>query len=144
MGTIISETQIHRILDLVYRLVVGVLRSNFMDSFFFWENNLMYQKFINLVLVLAKTHYNCYFDKGVRVTKKKKSLKGAQGFVRKPLAFGQKFREKKKSRKHFLHCFTLGLITSWNINSVSNIPHVHQNLRTPKKKKNLKNRLTYL
>lgn len=55
----------------------------------------MYQKFINLVLVLAKTHYNCYFDKGVRVTKKKKSLKGAQGFVRKPLAFGQKFREKK-------------------------------------------------
>ena len=43
----------------------------------------MYQKFINLVLVLAKTHYNCYFDKGVRVTKKKKSLKGAQGFVRK-------------------------------------------------------------
>ena len=39
MGTIISETQIHRILDLVYRLVVGVLRSNFMDSFFLREQS---------------------------------------------------------------------------------------------------------
>lgn len=47
MGTIISEIQIHRILDLVHRLAVGVLRTNFMDSFFFFlENNLLLSKFI--------------------------------------------------------------------------------------------------
>lgn len=33
VGTLISEIQIHRILDLVYRLVGGVLRTNFMNSF---------------------------------------------------------------------------------------------------------------